>query len=228
MMRLVSSPEASREQLYSTWLDWVGENLGHNTRLAAVAASAATEVAAHGSGFIAAADAARSAWSEAAGGAQPARSTGRPPRTILAAMCLAIGGASVSSAVSLWFVALNSDRIGSLAVGFAIFHLSLLALNVGFLYQMWHGIEWVWRAAYMLVIVGAVFDAVGVFITPLIYVDFAAYFVAMAAPNESPANLVLVWHWIHLIVIQVPILVLLRAVPSRGWFGSGTPTSAHQ
>ena len=55
----------SRDELYRNWLDWVTTNLGRDKVLAVVAANAATEVAIQGSGFNAAADAARTAWAEA-------------------------------------------------------------------------------------------------------------------------------------------------------------------
>ena len=225
----VSAPEASRDELYAKWLTWVEGSLGHNERLASIAAAAAADAVAQGSGFNAAVDAARSAWGEAAGGREPAPAAPRPPLTVLAAMSIAIGGAAVSSAFSLWFVALNVQQMGGLAVDFAIFNLSLLALNAWFLYEMWQGVGWVWRATYVLVVVGAVFDAIGVGIPPLMYVDFGAvYLVTLVAPNvEWPVSLALVWLWVHLVVIQVPILVLLWAAPSRRWFGTGSPSPAH-
>ncbi len=60
------------------------------------------------------------------------------------------------------------------------------------------------------------------------YVDFGAvYLVTLVAPNvEWPVSLALVWLWVHLVVIQVPILVLLWAAPSRRWFGTGSPSPA--
>jgi hypothetical protein len=143
-------------------------------------------------------------------------------------MGMAIGGSAVSSAFSLWFVRLP-DGYGSWALGFAIYNLSLLALNAWFLYEMWQGARWAWQAAYALIVVGAIFDFVSVF-PPLLYVvDFAAiYLAAVVAPHaEWLANLALVWLWIHLIVIQVPLLVLLRAAPSHRWFGTGSPAPAN-
>lgn len=229
MMRLVSSPEATRDELYAKWLAWVERSLGHNERLAAMAASAAADAVAQGSGFNAAVDAARSAWGEAAGGRAPATVTSRPPFFVLAAMGIAIGGAAVSSALSLWFAAINVQGTRDLAVDFAIFNLSLVALNTYFLYAMWHGASWAWRAMYVLVVAGAVLDVIGVFVPPLFYVDFgAAYLAATVWPTAGWLTAVTpVWLWVHVVFIQAPILLLLRSAPARQWFGTGAPTPAH-
>src|SRR5260370_21012209 len=90
---------------------------------------------------------------------------------------------------------------------------------------MWQGVAWVWRATYVLVVVGAVFDAIGVGIPPLMYVDFGAvYLLTLVAPNvEWPVSLALVWLWVHLVVIQVPILVLLLAAPSPRGSATAAP-----
>jgi hypothetical protein len=54
------------EALYRNWLDWVTVNLGRDTRLAQIAATAAADAAKLGRGFNSAADAARVAWTDAA------------------------------------------------------------------------------------------------------------------------------------------------------------------
>src|SRR5260370_22149674 len=108
--------EASREELYAKWLPWVEGSLGHNERLASIAAAAAADAVAQGSGFNAAVDAARSAWGEAAGGRELASAAPRPPLTVLAAMSIAIGGAAVSSAFSLWVLAPNVQQMGGLSM----------------------------------------------------------------------------------------------------------------
>jgi hypothetical protein len=62
-----TSPEGiSRDVLYKNWLVWVTANLGDDSGLGAIAANAAADTAVKGLGFDAAAEAARSAWVEAA------------------------------------------------------------------------------------------------------------------------------------------------------------------
>jgi uncharacterized RDD family membrane protein YckC len=56
-----------REELYRGWFDWVTTNLGRDSKLAAIAATAATDAAEQGRGFNNAAEAARMAWAGAAG-----------------------------------------------------------------------------------------------------------------------------------------------------------------
>jgi hypothetical protein len=63
---LVSPEGISRDDLYNNWLVWVTNNLGDDAALAAVAANAAADTAVKGEGFNAAAEAARSAWVDAA------------------------------------------------------------------------------------------------------------------------------------------------------------------
>lgn len=55
-----------REELYGNWVDWVTTNLGRDTRLAEIAATAATDAAKLGRGFNNSAEAARIAWADAA------------------------------------------------------------------------------------------------------------------------------------------------------------------
>jgi hypothetical protein len=225
MMPLVSAPEASREELYASWLTWVRGSLGHNERLAALAAAAAADAAAAGSGFNAAVDAARSAWGEAARGVEPARPSGPPPLTIRIAMAIAIGGAAASVAASLWMAAQNPYDMGSAALGFAAFNLALVGLNIWFYHAMSHGATWAWRATFVLVIVGVVFDVIGVVLPPFVFIDIGAlYIAARVAPDAGwLAEITFFWVWVHLIVIQVPILVLLQLSPTRRWLGLNAP-----
>jgi hypothetical protein len=55
-----------REELHRNWVGWVTTNLGRDTRLAEIAATAATDAAELGQGFNNAAEAARIAWADAA------------------------------------------------------------------------------------------------------------------------------------------------------------------
>jgi hypothetical protein len=226
MMRPVSRSEASRKQLYSSWLVWAKANLGRDSRLAAIAANAATEALEQGSEFSGASEAARSAWIGAAGGADPAPWAGPPPPAILVAMGIAIGGAAASSAFDLWFVRVGVLYGGLWAPLFVIFNVILVALNTWFLFGMWHRAEWAWRAAFTMVVIGAVFDFSGV-VAPLYpFFDFGGvlYLVDFVAPRADwLPRAVLVWSWVHLVVIQAPILVLLWLTPSRQWVGIDSP-----
>jgi hypothetical protein len=221
----VSRSEARREQLYASWLVWVKANLGRDRRLAAIAANAATEALEQGSEFTGASEAARSAWIGAAEGVDPAPWSGPPPLAIRLAMGIAIGGAGASAICDLWLGAQNVPYFSFLAHAFSIVNVIFVVLNGWFLYGMWHRAEWAWRAAVTLVVMGAVFDFF-VFVTPyLVFADFGVpYFVDVAAPNvDWVVNLTLVWGWVHLVVIQGPILVLLWLIPSRQWVGIDSP-----
>lgn len=81
-----------REDLYQNWVGWVTTNLGRDTRLAEIAASAASDAAEHGRGFNDAAEAARIAWADAT----RARSTSDVPQprgepSVMPAQRLALG-----------------------------------------------------------------------------------------------------------------------------------------
>ena len=62
---MIPSECLPREELYHNWHAWVTASLGHNPKLAAIAANAATDAAVHGSGFNEAAKAATTAWADA-------------------------------------------------------------------------------------------------------------------------------------------------------------------
>jgi hypothetical protein len=224
----VSRSEAKREQLYASWLVWVRANLGRDRRLASIAANAATDALEQGSEFTGASEAARSAWLGAAEGKDPAPWSGPPPLAIPMAMSIAIVGAAASAGFDLWVGDLNQPYFGSLAHAFSIFNVILLVLNAWFLYGMWHRAEWAWRATFTLVVMGAVFDFLGFAMPYLVYADFGVpYLVDVLAPNvDWVSNMSLAWGWVHLVVIQGPILVLLWLRPSRQWVGIDSPSVA--
>ncbi len=157
-----------------------------------------------------------------------ARRAERVPLTILAAMDIAIGGAAVSTALDLWLFALDPTYLYGLEPWFAIFNLSLVALNVWFLVGMWRQSEWAWGGALALVVVGAVVDGAG-FVSPYVeFGDFGGFlsFVWMVAPElVGFAGGILVSPWAHLVLIQAPTLALLWLKPSRRWVGIGTPAA---
>jgi len=64
--RMSQSAGESREELYRNWLDWVTANLGRDSELAVIAATAATDAAERGRGFNGAIESAKTAWNEAA------------------------------------------------------------------------------------------------------------------------------------------------------------------
>jgi hypothetical protein len=77
-----------------------------------------------------------------------------------------------------------------------------------------------------MVVIGAVFDFFGVMAPFLPVFDFAGvlYFMEFVAPHvDWLPRAVLVWSWVHLFVIQGPILVLLWLIPSRQWVGIDSP-----
>jgi hypothetical protein len=223
----VSRSKATREQLYASWLVWVKASLGRDNRLAALAANAATDALEQGTEFSGASEAARSAWIGAAGGAAPEPWSGPPPPAILVAMGIAIGGAALSAAFDLWFVVVGKPYMGLVVQLFVIFNVILVALNTWFLYHMWHRAECAWRAAFTMVVAGAVFDFFGVVVPLLPFFDFGGvlYLVVLLAPHADwLPRTVLAWSWVHLAVIQAPILVLLWLTASRQWVGIDSPS----
>ena len=156
--------------------------------------------------------------------AEPAPPSGPPPLTLLAAMGIAIAGAAVSVVFDVWLIVLNPGYAALLSLEFLILNLILVALNIWFLVGMWHQEEWAWRAAFALVVMGAALDFFGV-ISPFIpWGDFGLVYLGwIPAPIiDWVANLVPFWNWVHLVVIQVPILALLWLTPSRRWVGIET------
>lgn len=157
--------------------------------------------------------------------AEPAPPSEPPPLTILAAMGIALGGALLSAASDYWLLAQNPGWIAFLSPLFLVFNLGLVALNIWFLVGMWHQEEWALRAAFAMVVMGAAFDCFSVIYPYLLFGDFGfLYFLWLAASKADwMANVILTWSWVHLVVIQAPILVLLWLTPSRQWVGIETP-----
>ncbi len=143
----------------------------------------------------------------------------RPPLTILVAMGIAIGGAAVSSALDLWLSPSIPTYLGLPEPLFSIFNLALVALNLWLLVGMWRHSEWAWGAALALVVIGALLDAGGVVFPYFEFGDLGGfiYLGRMVAPAVDWSVATVFLSWIHLIVIQVPILVLLQVAPSRRW-----------
>jgi uncharacterized RDD family membrane protein YckC len=70
-----------RDELYRGWFDWVSTNLGRDSKLAGIAATAATDAAEQGRGFNNAAEVARMAWANAANRYSNAPGDGPPQFT---------------------------------------------------------------------------------------------------------------------------------------------------
>jgi hypothetical protein len=149
-----------------------------------------------------------------------------PPMTILVAMGIAIGGAAVGSALDFWLGVLNADRFGGLLLMFLIIKLTLVALNVLFLWGMRRREQWAWRAASNLVVARVAFDCLSLVLPYLWLYDLEYPYLAWQLARSTGWLLRTPQFWIlvHLLVIQAPILVLLRLKPSRRWVGIGQPT----
>ena len=148
----------------------------------------------------------------------------RPPLTILVAMGIAIGGAVVSSALDLWLIVVKPPSVGEIALLYLIFNLGRVGLNIWFLVGMWAQGQWAWRAAFTLVVMGAVFDF-WAFALPFtaVYPDFGLFYVGqLAAPNADSYAQLTIGAWVHVVVIQAPILLLLWRTSSRHWVGMTT------
>ncbi len=145
-------------------------------------------------------------------------------------MGIAIGGAAVSSGLCAWFAVRYPGVGGPITTDFLIYNLILVALNGRLLYAMWRHEKWAWTAALVLVGIGAIFDLIGVAMPPLVFVAYGAlYLVAIWAPHvDWLASVAQYWLLVHVIVIQVPILVLQRAASTRQWFAPSEPAPAHR
>jgi hypothetical protein len=149
----------------------------------------------------------------------------RPPFTILVAMGIAIGGAAATSALDFWLVVTDPSYLDGLERIFAILNLSLVALSVALLVGMWRQAELAWGGTYALVVMGAVLDGIGALFP---YVEFGNFggvlqLGSIVARNIDWLSAGLFWSWVHLIVIQAPILVLLSLKTSRRWVGIDVP-----
>jgi hypothetical protein len=143
-------------------------------------------------------------------------------------MGIAIGGAAIGSILDFRLFADHPTYLDGLEPLFAIVNLSLVALSVLLLVGMWRQAKLAWGAALAVVVMGAVLDAGGVFLSP--YLEFGnfggvLYLVAIAAPSGNWLEVGLLSSWVHLVVIQAPILALLIAPSSRRWFDAGGPAS---
>ena len=229
MFAVAAPPEGpAREALYERWFEWVSLNLGRDPRLASMAASAAADAAVGGSGFNAAADAARAAWSTHAGEQVAPRSVvvSGAPWPLKGAAGIGIGGAALSALISLWFAAAPSIcgtyGCGSIALAFAFYNAAWAALNWALFRAILRGSRRTWKVTLILVALGALADIVGQLTYVLFIVDLGAIALlaeigfAFGVASEDwftnlAANLGGYWLIVHLIVVQLPMLLLLLA-----------------
>jgi hypothetical protein len=230
-----------REQLHEAWQEWVAANLGRDGARTAAAAAAATDAALGGAGFDAATEAAREAWRTSG----PALTTSSPasremPRTLLVAMSIAMGGGVASLVLAAW-IGTELSSVSSVAAFFFLFNLAIVGINAGVLAGMRRRSRRAWTTAVVLVLVGSLFDAVewltlattlsqstdanglgtaAMIAAPalLISLGVAVVLLLMNLPLGVIETLSNNWLGIHLLVIQLPILVLLLVSPSRSWF----------
>ena len=145
-----------------------------------------------------------------------------PPKTVLVAMGIAIGGALLTAAFSEWII-LTDQYLRDMANYWLSVGLGLVFLNVGLLYAMSLHQRWAWMVTCALVIVGTISDLV-VF-TPLEY-RIGYGFLFMSPTWLLGSQAALFWLRVHVVLVEVPILVLLVAPSSRRWFETGKPASS--
>ena len=104
-----------------------------------------------------------------------------------------------------------------------------LGKDVLLLVGIWRQSEWAWGTALAFVVMGTLLDGAGVTFPYLEFGEFGGFLSLgqAVAPTIDWFGAGFLWSWVHLIVIQVPILVLLQAGSSRRWVGIGSAAPAH-
>jgi hypothetical protein len=242
--RVVESATRGRPQLYEGWHEWALLTLGRDAALATLAATAAADSAAEGAGFNVAAQAAREAW--AAGWRARQGDSPAMPQTLVLAMMIAVGGAAVSLAGTIWLITIYGDLVLILASEFVVFNFVLVVVNAILFVFLRRRSKAAWAWAVALVSLGALCDIMGqiaaatttsdtwsslndfFYSVPLVgdfsMVDIGAGFLTLYLGLTAPLWSMLTTNWLvlHLVGIQVPILVLLLAKPSRRWCRIGS------
>ena len=234
-----------KEHLDAGWYDWVTSNLGRDPARAAAATRAAVEAVSQGRGFNAAADAARASW-DGVRLAQVAAVTGPDPsgvpRSLVAATALAVGGALASVALILWMIPPTASctdlcpGFRSIAYYFLAGNVAIAAAHASLFLLMWRRrLAAAWWVSIIVVCAILIFDALGELTMAI----------AQSNPNGQPilggfgvvAALVpaaiLLWdpfhltnaseaissHWLllHLLLVELPILLLLSTRATRIW-----------
>ena len=141
-------------------------------------------------------------------------------------MGIAIAGAVLSAAFSLWVIATDQNSSHEPATYSLIFVLGLVFVNGGLLYAMSLRQRWAWVLTCALVILGGSVEVL-VF-TPLAYrIGYVFLFLSPVWMLGGKAGFTWsTWLWVHFAIVQVPILVLLLAPSSRQWFEAGNPVTS--
>ena len=235
------------EHLDAGWYEWVTANLGRDPARAEAATRAAAHAVAKGSGFNAAADAARASWESdrlahviAAARAAPSS----VPGALIAATALAVGGAVASIALILWIsrpAGTCTDYcpgIRQIAYVFLWGNVAIASLHASLFLLMWRRrAAGAWWASVILVGAILLFDVIGelTVLGPLsnpnsnpdsilgigafaVLVPTAMWLLASDLHLGS-AMVAATLHWLllHLVLVELPILVLLLRRPVRLW-----------
>lgn len=242
--RRMESTTLGRTELYRGWYEWALLTLGHDASLATLAATAASDAAAEGAGFNIAAQAAQDAWTQ---GWRARHGNSAPMPTSLAlAMIIAVGGAAVSLAGTIWLISIYGELALILASEFVVFNIVLIVVNGILSVSLRRRSKGAWMCAVTLVVLGALWDVMGqvtfstmrsdswssvndfLFGVPLVgdfsMVNTGAGFLAihLGATGQLWNALTSNWLVLHLVAVQAPILVLLLATPSRRWCRVGS------
>ena len=225
--------------MYAGWHEWVKDSLGRDPALASLAATAAADVAFEGGGFDAAAQAARQAWTEGWRVRHP--DSDRMPGSLVLAMLLAAGGAAVGLAGTVWTISIYGELAFILGSEFLILNVVLIIVNVILFVFLRRRSKGAWMWAVALVTLGAMWDVMGQvtsatmtsdtwlslndflfgipFVGDVSTVDSGARFLGLYVGLTDGLWPILTSNWLvlHVIGIQLPILLLLLATPSRRW-----------
>ena len=235
------------EHLDAGWYDWVTSNLGRDPARAAAATRAAAEAVAKGRGFNAAADAARASWesdrlAQAVAANRAAPST--IPDPLVAATAVAVGGALASIALILWMYPPTAactnycPGIRQVTYVFLWGNVAIAGLHASLFLLMWRRRAAVaWWASVILVGTILLFDVIGELTTVVL----------LSSPHSAPESILGIgafaalvpgammvladgfhlgsgWvtvasHWLllHLVLVELPILVLLSTRTARLW-----------
>jgi len=235
------------EHLDAGWYEWVTANLGRDPERAEAATRAAAEAVAKGSGFNAAADAARASWESDRLAQVIAASRAAPPTVpgaLIAATALAVGGAVASIALILWMyppAGTCTDYcpgIRQIANVFLWGNVAIASLHASLFLLMWlRRAAVAWWAGVTLVGAILLFDVIGelTVLGPLsnpnsnpdsilgigafaVLVPTAMWLLASDL-HLSSALVAATFHWLllHLVLVELPILVLLLRRPVRLW-----------
>jgi hypothetical protein len=238
---------AMTEHLDAGWYDWVTSNLGRDPVRAAAATRAAAEAVAQGHGFNAATDAARASWEADRLAQVAVVKKADPssiPGSLIAATALAVGGALASVGLILWMyppTAACTDLcpgIRQIAYLFLWGNVAIAGLHASLFVLMWRRrAAAAWWASVTLVGAILIFDVIGelTVLGPLsnpnsapdsipgiaalaVLVPTAIWLLASGFHLGSAWQTVsLHWLLLHMILVELPILILFTTRAARRW-----------